>query len=142
RSLCHVGQMTQLGKRITLIHAMRSSLDPIEQAFAEFWPDATRRSILDDGLARDLASQGQIDSQLTSRFLALGRYAMLAEPHAILFTCSAFGSCIEAVRADLAPLPVRKPTDALLSELAKIGGRVGLVAWFAPTFASLLPECP
>jgi hypothetical protein len=134
--------MHTAGAEITLIHAMRSSLDPTEQAFAELWPEATRRSILVDGLANELAARGRIDAQLTARFRALGRYAMLARPQAILFSCSAFGPCVEAVREDLAPVPVRKPTDALLAELAKSGGRVGLVAWFAPTLASLMPECP
>jgi len=134
--------MPTLGRRITLIHAMQSSLDPIERAFAELWPEATCRSILDDALAKDLVSKGHIDSQLTARFCSLGRYAMLDQPQAILFSCSAFGPCIDAVREDLAPVPVRKPTDALLFELEKTGGRVGLVAWFAPTLASLMPECP
>jgi len=36
--------------RIALIHALKHSLVPIEDAFARLWPDTTRMNLLDDSL--------------------------------------------------------------------------------------------
>jgi Asp/Glu/hydantoin racemase len=60
----------------------------------------------------------------------------------VLFTCSAFGPCIEAVAADLAPIPVLKPNEAAIEEAVAIGRRIGLLASFPATLASMPPEFP
>ena len=95
--------------RITLIHAMSPSIPPIVQAFNRLWPEATLMNLLDDSLAPDVARDGTLTPAMTERFLILGRYARSTGADAILFTCSAFGSCIEACARELAPLPVLKP---------------------------------
>jgi hypothetical protein len=128
--------------QITLIHALRESIAPIHEAFARLWPEPELRNILDDSLSVDLERAGVLDERMTRRFLALGRYAMRGGTDAILFTCSAFGPCIEAVAADLAPLSVRKPTAAMVAEAVAYGGRVGLVASFEPTLSSLMSDFP
>ena len=128
--------------RITLIHALRHSLPPIEAAFARDWPEAQLTNILDDSLARDRAAAESIDERITERFLTLGRYAASVGTDAILFTCSAFRPCIEAVRADLAPLIVRGPYDAMITQATAIGGRIALLATFAPTLRTMPAEFP
>lgn len=60
----------------------------------------------------------------------------------LLFSGSAFGPCIDAVARQFAPLPVLKPNEAMIAEAVSAGGRVGLVATFAPTLASMRPEFP
>jgi Asp/Glu/hydantoin racemase len=80
---------------------------------------------------------------MTERFLTLGRYAKSTGADAILFTCSAFGPCIEACARELAPIPVLKPNEAMIEEaIALTGprGRIGLMATFAPTLTSMPPE--
>jgi hypothetical protein len=129
--------------RITLIHAMAASIPPIEAAFRRLWPEATLMNLLDSSLASDLARDGKLTPAMTQRFLALARYARSTGSDAILFTCSAFGPCIEACAAELAPLPVLKPNEAMIEEaIALTGsrGRIGLMATFAPTLASMPPE--
>ncbi len=79
---------------------------------------------------------------MTERFLTLGRYAAGTGADAILFTCSAFGPCIEAVAADLAPLPVLKPNEAMIEEAVTMGRRIGLLVTFAGTIPSMTPEFP
>lgn len=128
--------------RVVLIHALRHSQAPIEAAFAEFWPDAKLINLVDDSLSADLVRQGALSEDIASRFLVLGRYAASLRPDAILFTCSAFGPCIEAVRVDLSPLPVRRPNEAVISEAAAIGGRMAVVATFAPTLDTIISEFP
>lgn len=128
--------------RVFLIHAMQESMAPIEAAFATHWPEAERINLLDDSLPTDLTRAGGLNSAITARFLALGRYAREAGADAILFTCSAFGPAIEAVQRDLAPIPVHKPNQAMIAAAAGAGGRIGLLASFAPTLESMVPEFP
>ncbi|MFH5923223.1 aspartate/glutamate racemase family protein [Roseomonas xinghualingensis] len=128
--------------RIALIHALRHSPPPIEAAFARLWPGATLMNLLDDSLSADLARDGAITPAMTERFLTLSRYAVGTGADAILFTCSAFGPCIEACAAELAPMPVLKPNEAMVAEAAAMGGRIGLLATFAPTLDSMPPEFP
>lgn len=99
-------------------------------------------NLLDDSLSSDLARDGAVTPRMTERFLALGRYAAGTGADGILFTCSAFGPCIEAVARDLAPLPVLKPNEAMIEEAVAAGGTIGLLATFAPTLVSMPPEFP
>ena len=126
--------------RIALIHALAHSLAPIEEAFVRLWPEVRRTNLLDDSLSADLARDGAITPGMTARFLALARYAAGTGADGILFTCSAFGPCIEACAAALAPVPVLKPNEAMIEEAAAFGGRIGLMASFAPTLASMPAE--
>ena len=79
---------------------------------------------------------------MTERFLNLGRYAASTGSDAILFTCSAFGPCIEAVARAHAPMPVLKPNEAMIEQAAAQGRRIGLLSTFAPTLASMPREFP
>jgi hypothetical protein len=117
--------------RIALIHALKHSLTPIEASFAKLWPEATLMNLLDDSLSADVARDGRLTPEMTDRFLALGRYAVSTGANAILFTCSAFGPCIEAVARELAPMPVLKR-----------GHRIGLLSSFPPTLQSMPAEFP
>lgn len=129
--------------RITLIHALRHSPPPIEAAFARLWPGQTLMNLLDDSLAADLARAGELTPGMTDRFRTLGDYATGTGAQAILFTCSAFGPCIEAVAADHAGLPVLKPNEAMIEEIVASGvKRVGLLATFPGTLTSMPPEFP
>ena len=137
--------------RIALIHALRHSPPPIEAAFARLWPEATLMNLLDDSLSADLAREGELTPRMTERFLTLARYARGTGAEGILFTCSAFGPCIEAVAADAAPMPVLKPNEAMIEEavaearrLAAPGTRprIGLLATFQQTLETMPPEFP
>jgi hypothetical protein len=128
--------------RIVLIHALKHSLQPIEDAFARLWPEATRMNLLDDSLSADLARDGRLTDGMTERFLSLGRYAAATGADGILFTCSAFGPCIEAVARAHAPMPVLKPNEAMIEQAVEQGRRVGLLSTFPPTLASMPAEFP
>jgi hypothetical protein len=130
--------------RITLIHALAQSVAPIEAAFAVHWPDARLTNLLDDSLSRDRQLDGELTPAMVARFVTLGRYARDAGAEAVLFTCSAFGPAIDAVAKDLAPLPVHKPNSAMIAAAASAaaGGRIGLLASFAPTLHAMRPEFP
>jgi hypothetical protein len=128
--------------RIALIHALKHSIVPIEASFARLWPDATIMNLLDDSLSSDVARDGHLTSAMTDRFIALGRYVASTHADAILFTCSAFGPCIEAVARAHAPMPVLKPNEAMIEQAVARGHRIGLLSTFAPTLQSMPPEFP
>jgi len=128
--------------RITLIHALKHSIVPIEASFARLWPQASLMNLVDDSLSADLARDGRLTEAMTARFLSLGRYAADTGADAILFTCSAFGPCIEAVARAHAPMPVLKPNAAMIEQAVARGRRIGLLSTFAPTLASMPPEFP
>ncbi len=129
--------------RIALIHALKHSIPAIEEAFSRLWPEARLANLLDDSLSADLARDGVLTPAMHQRFLTLARYAASCGADGILFTCSAFGPCIEACARDLAPLPVLKPNEAMIEEavaLAGPAGRVALLVSFAPTLATMPAE--
>ena len=129
--------------RIVLIHALPVSIPPIEEAFERLWPEASRVNLTDDSLAGDLAAAGALQPEMIDRFLALARYGAMSGADAILFTCSAFGPCIEACQKDLAPLPVLKPNEALIERCAELCGaeaHVGLLATLKQTLDTMPPE--
>ena len=126
--------------RVALIHALRHSAAPVEAAFAALWPEAALMTLMDDSLSADLARAGSLQPAMTERFLILARYAADAGADGILFTCSAFGPCIEACRADLSPLPVLRPNEAMIEEAVAAGSRIGLLASFGPSLDTLPAE--
>jgi Asp/Glu/hydantoin racemase len=127
--------------RIALIHALRHSPPPIEAAFRDLWPEPRLMNLLDDSLSADLARDGRLTPAMTERFLTLARYAHGTGADGILFSCSAFGPCIEACAAAL-PIPVLKPNEAAIEEAMTHGKRIGLLATFPGTLASMPPEFP
>ena len=127
--------------RIALIHAGAVSIPPIEASFARLWPDAVLMNLLDDSLFAD-RGEGALPPAMTPRFLALARYAAGTGADGILFTCSAFGPCIAACAAALAPIPVLKPNEAMVRAACAAGTRIGLLATFAGTLATMPAEFP
>jgi len=127
--------------RIALIHALNHSVEPINQAFARDWPQAVRMNLLDDSLSADLARDGEgLNETMHQRFMTLACYALATGAQGVLFTCSAFGPCIEAVATRFPGIPVLKPNEAMIAEALRTPGRLGLIATFAPTLASMPPE--
>ena len=136
-------------RRVALIHALAHSIAPVNAAFERAWPECVRMNLLDDSLSADLArSADGLNARMTARFVALAAYAIGTGAQGILFTCSAFGPCIDAVAARWPDLPVLKPNEAMIEEAvraAAIGGRrgrIGLVATFAPTLLLMPAEFP
>jgi Asp/Glu/hydantoin racemase len=128
--------------RIALIHALRHSPAPVEAAFRTLWPQPQLMNLLDDSLSADLARDGKITEPMCQRFLDLARYAAGTGACAILFTCSAFGPCIDRVKQAHPDLPVLKPNEAMIEEAVAIGRRIGLLASFGPTLLSMPSEFP
>ena len=129
--------------RVALIHALAHSVAPINGAFEREWADCVRMNLLDDSLSADLArSDHGLDEAMTARFVVLGNYAVGTGAQGILFTCSAFGPCIDAVARRHPGIPVLKPNEAMIADAVALGRRIALIASFGPTLDSMPAEFP
>lgn len=128
-----------MSRKIGLIHATPLSIEPINSAFRGLWPEAYPTNLLDDSLSRDVAAAGGLTPAMHRRFCDLAGYVAATGADAILFTCSAFGPCIETAKRTVA-IPTLKPNEAMIDEALDAGGRIGLFATFGPTIASMRAE--
>lgn len=130
--------------RIALVHALRESLQPVWDSFAALWPEAEYFNLLDDSLSVDREREGRLTPEIEQRFLTLGRYVAGntsggRATKAILFTCSAFGPAIDAVKRDL-KIPVLRPNEAAFEAALARGSNIGLMVTFGPSLNSLSDE--
>ena len=126
-------------KRITLIHALPFSIDPVRQAFEEYWPEAELVNLLDDSLSLDLKRAQTITEDIINRIATLGEYAHGIGADGILYTCSAFGKAIDSVKQNL-DIPVLKPNEAMFEEAIQLGGTIGMLTTFGPSVKSMQDE--
>lgn len=133
------------GPRIALIHALRESQVPAWNAFANGWPEAKIFNVLDDSLPLDLKAEGELTQGIIERFRTLGDYAANAartrqeKTQAILFTCSAFGPALDAVKHDQS-IPVLRPNEAAFEAALECGQRIALMTTFPASLPPLVGE--
>jgi len=125
--------------RIALIHAVTVAIDPVRDAFAELWPEAKLINLLDDSLSPARARDEHLTPAMSRRIGDLGRYAVATGADGVLYTCSAFGPAIEAFAAS-ATMPVLKPNEAMFARALAAGRRIGMLATFRPSVASMEEE--
>jgi Asp/Glu/hydantoin racemase len=125
--------------RIALIHAVTAAVAPVAAALAELWPQARVQNVLDDALSPDREADADLTPRMHGRINALAAYAHSCGADAILFTCSAFGPAIDDAKRAL-PIPVHKPNEAMFAAALEHGTRIGMVATFAPSVASMEEE--
>jgi len=79
-------------QRIALISATPVAMKPAEEAIIAELPGAEIWHLLDDRLLADAERAGAIDGKLRARMETLIRVAVAGGAHAVLLTCSQYGS--------------------------------------------------
>lgn len=130
--------------RVAMIHALEESVAPARAAFVDIWPEAYCYDLLDTSLAVDRADAGRLDDAMVGRLHTLANYAASSSGRggrtaAILFTCSAFGPAIDAVKAKSA-IPVLRPNEAAFAEALELGPRFLIAVTFGPSRDALEKE--
>ena len=125
--------------RIVLIHAVPMAIEPIKCAFNVLWPEPEIVNLLDDSLSVDRAKSNVLTTDMEKRFSDLGNYAESIGADGILFTCSAFGPAIDKVAYNLT-IPVLKPNEAMFEQALNIGHKIGMLATFEQSIASMSTE--
>lgn len=125
--------------RIVLLHATTVAIGAIAQAFATLWPEAETVNLLDDSLSFDRAREDTLSERMIDRFVTFGRYAAGIGADGVLVTCSAFGPAIERL-AGVVQVPVVKPNEAMFEAALASGKRIGMLATFKPSIATMEEE--
>ena len=125
--------------RIVLIHAVPMAIEPIKYAFNELWPEPEVVNLFDDSLSIDRAKSNVLTTDMEKRFSDLGNYAESIGADGILFTCSAFGPAIDKVAYNLT-IPVLKPNEAMFEQALNTGHKIGMLATFGQSIASMSKE--
>ena len=125
--------------RIVLIHAVPMAIEPIKCAFNELWPEPEIVNLFDDSLSVDRIKSNVLTTDMEKRFSDLGNYAQSIGADGILFTCSAFGPAIDKVANNLA-IPVLKPNEAMFEQALNTGHKIGMLATFEQSIASMSRE--
>ncbi|WP_449557544.1 aspartate/glutamate racemase family protein [Huaxiibacter chinensis] len=128
-----------MSQRIVLIHATPLAVAPVNNTFKQLWPDAEVSNLLDDALSVDRAKIAGLTARLTKRIDDLVRYSVSIDAAAILFTCSAFGTAIDASAKDQA-IPVLKPNEAMFEDALAVGRNIVMLATFAPAVNGMEEE--
>ena len=122
-----------------LIHAVEPAIEPAHAAFRTLWPEAEVFDVSDFSLPGDLASAGALTPEFTDRMRGLAEQALARGADGILYTCSAFGRAITEARRSLS-VPALKPEEAMVEAALARGGRIVVLATFAPTLSSMEQE--
>jgi Asp/Glu/hydantoin racemase len=118
---------------------MPVAIEPVASVFREMWPQAHTTNLLEDSLAPDLAAAGSITPAIVERIVSLARYGERCGANAVLFTCSAFGTAIEAAKKEVR-VPVLKPNEAMVEDALAAGSNLALLTTFEPSIPSLKRE--
>ena len=125
--------------KITLFSVHKDAMAAAVDAFARDWPEALTDNLLDDGLFRWVGETKGVVPEMYEPFEAHTRYMVERGADAILFTCSAFQPCIDAVMSKYA-IPMLKPNDAMIEQALDTGSRIAILATVAGTIPSVSAE--
>ncbi|AXB41457.1 hypothetical protein [Amycolatopsis albispora] len=76
---------------VALVHATPAAMAPATAAFADVFPEARLRHLLDDTLITDAERAGGLTEPLRARMRSLIRYALDGGADAVLLSCSLYG---------------------------------------------------
>lgn len=124
---------------ITLFSVHKDAMAAAVAAFAQDWPEARISNLMDDGLFRWVGETRGVVPGMYAPFETHTRHMVERGADAILFTCSAFQPCIDAVMAQHA-VPMLKPNDAMIEQALDAGSRIAVLATVAGTIPSVCAE--
>jgi len=122
--------------RIGLVHALFSSIAPVEAAFSRTWPDAETVSLYDYSLYADYRHWGEVTPEITRRVTALLNHTAQTGAHGILFTGSLFSESVELARTSMS-IPVLTAYEAMIEEAFTVDTHLGLLATVSDTITMI-----
>ncbi len=128
-----------VSSNIFLFHVHKEAMSAAVRAFNEDWPEAKISNILEDGLFEWVRETGGVVSEMHKAFDTLTEYAVSRGAEGILYSCSAFGECIDAC-IEKYDLPLLKPNDAMIEKALEYGSKIAIVATVAATIPTIATE--
>lgn len=114
---------------VALVHATPHAMAPALTAFAEVFPQARLRNLLDDTLIGDAEAAGGVTGPLEDRMHELIRYALATGADGVLLSCSMYGPVTGLLTDEAGGRPVLSPDGALFDEVVRLAApRVTVLA--------------
>ncbi|WP_252314121.1 aspartate/glutamate racemase family protein [Sinobaca sp. H24] len=117
--------------KVVCVHALKSSLQPIEDAFQAVPEEVELHHMMDTTLLSLLKKQQTLSSSILFRFVEFCRRAEEEEADVILLTCSAFNEARDLIQP-LTTVPVLRSDEGVMKQAAAYP-RVGLISTVAET---------
>ncbi|RKD76285.1 hypothetical protein ATL39_0500 [Sinobaca qinghaiensis] len=112
--------------KVVCVHALKSSLQPIEDAFQAASEETELHHLMDTTLLSLLKKEQTLSSTILYRFVEFCRRAEEEEADVILLTCSAFNEARDLIQP-LTTVPVLRSDEGVMTQVARYQ-RVGLIA--------------
>ncbi|MFB4165091.1 aspartate/glutamate racemase family protein [Alteribacillus sp. JSM 102045] len=122
--------------KVACIHALKSSLEPIDKAFQAAAPHIEIYHLMDTGMLYLLKKYKEITPAILRRLTDLCSKAEELKVDAIQMTCSAFNGVRDQI-APFASVPVFRSDEAVLEEASKYK-KIGLIATVRETAPPLI----
>ena len=117
--------------RLAVVHTVAALVPLFKQKLADAYPHLDAFHVLDESLLQDLIRHGETPD-LVGRVVGHALLAEKAGATAILFTCSSTSPAIDTARRTV-DVPIVKIDDAMASQAAASGKRIGLVCTASST---------
>lgn len=130
-------------KKIAVISATRVSLDPVNKAAAEYFPDTQIFHIMDEGMSALSKVEGCISGRNLARMVNLIRSAEDLGVEGILLSCTVFSPYTDLLQ-NFTKLPLVAADVAMFEKAVLSYKKFGVIVTFGPTIESVtqvLNEC-
>lgn len=113
--------------KVALISSTKAVFGPMEDAFAEIFPEAQLMHILDETLLEDFRREGGLSLHSRAKALQMALTAQKAGIDGILFTCSTLSPAVDDLRPFIS-VPMVKIDEPVISYLVQNFKNIGLLA--------------
>tara|TARA_B100000029_G_scaffold474478_2_gene516834 strand:+ start:1108 stop:1767 length:660 start_codon:yes stop_codon:yes gene_type:complete len=124
---------------IALFHVHKDAMASAVSAFTNEWPEAEITNLLEDGLFNWVRETGHVVPDMHQAFVSLTEYLVERGAEGILYSCSAFGECIDTC-IEKFDIPLLRPNDAMIEEAIEIGSNIAVLATVGATIPTISEE--
>ena len=124
---------------IALFHVHKDAMASAVSSFKNERPEAEITNLLEDGLFNRVRDTGHVVPAMHQAFLYLTEHLVERGAEGVLYSCSAFGECIDSC-IERFDIPLLKPNDAMIEEAIEIGSDIAVLATVGATIPTISEE--
>ena len=113
-------------KLVGLVHTTRLVVEPVHSALMEYLRSTGVNHILDEGILKKLAVEGEINAEIIAWLEAMVKSAERGGADLAIVSCSSLSPCVNEVRSRVA-IPVLKVDEPMMEYAIENGDSIGLV---------------
>jgi Asp/Glu/hydantoin racemase len=113
-------------KRLALLHTVSFLADMFRKLLQESLPNLEHFHLVDEGIIRELMTQGKLTPKIIRRIGTQAFLAQEAGADLILFTCSSTSPAVDTVR-NFVDIPILKIDEPMAKHAIELGEAIGVV---------------